>query len=825
MRQRIRWSPSPEPRLLLVLALVSVLAGILFFGARVGADLWLGSLRLSTEEDTCAAEPRSAASADGNWLATTWIRRTSVSGGCTTGGAAVIRWATETGDMPDWSPEVELPLPLGACAIHADTAVTDTTAHVIVSYWTPCNASDASSGINHYTCAMDGGGCSLSEVAVTQPGSANLRLSDARIALDTEGRPHIAYARGTHGLAAGDILYTRWTGTAWSSPVIVSTGDKIDGFYRPAIAAAGGRIHIVWERHRNDDLRARGDVQYRYCTAGTGQCQSGLPLSFVYPVALLEPAYPTPAVAAHGDRIVIVWTVCADVDTNAPCSSFYLLYARSDNGGTSWSQPREVGTETAIGQLNLSTRLYAGNDNGLDPTLASEYAASTRPQVVLGEGALPIVAWQVGTGESYVITSTRAVTETTGSFTWATESPPAIGRGDDASIAASIVAANAALDPEGIHFVYMRARLEQVGSEKVSRAQVYYDYRGPRMLTVVAGSTTDGPRPLPQERGITIGTRVVDSIGSPVSGVDVTLATDFGSFDYGGTGSQLTRGVSDASGWMSVTLYSNLPGSAGITAWLDTTRNDVLDAWETYVLMTRTWQTVVSPAVSVGAVRVLAGDLLTATLTGHPYSTPERDGWPSYYVLWWCPRPDAADVSAEVAGPWAMEIASWSRSTVLRVPEAASGSYTLASYLTADAGGGDPCSEATPTAASTDIETLDSPPPGEPWILAADDRPAPGASLIVTLTNHTDGTYTLWWCPATAESAQVQAALALVTIADADPYGTQVEVPLGSEGLYRLESHRPLGTCARADTREGASGLLQPISRVFLPLTLRSARR
>ncbi len=735
----------------------------------------------------------------------------------------MVRWATETGDLSDWSPEVELPLPSGACAVHADAAVAGTTAHVIVSYWAPCNASDASSGINHYMCALDSGECALSEVAVTQAGSANLRLSDARIALDTEGSPHIAYARGTHGLAAGDILYTRWTGTVWSSPVIVSTGDKIDGFYRPAIAAGGERIHIVWERHRNDGLRARGDVQYRYCTANTGQCQSGLPMTFVYPVALLESAYPMPAVAAHGDRVVTVWTVCADVDTNAPCNSFYLLYARSNNGGTSWSQPREVGTETAIGHLNVSTSFYAGNDNGLDPTLASEYAASTRPQVVLREG-LPIVAWQVGTGESYVITSTRAVTETIGSFTWATESPPAVGCGDDASIAASIVAANAALDPEGVHFVYMRARLEQVGFQKVSRAEVYYDYRGQRMLTVVAGSTTDGPHPLPQERGITIGTRVVDAIGSPVSGVGVTLATDFGSFDYGGTGSQLVRGVSDPNGWVSATLYSNLPGSAGITAWLDTTRNDVLDAWETYVLMTRTWQTAVSPAISVSAVRVLAGDLLTATLTGHPYSTPERDGWPSYYVLWWCPRPGAADVSAEVAGPWAMEVASWSRSTVLRVPRAASGSYTLASYLTAVAGGEDPCSEAAPTATSADIETLNGPPPGTPWILVADDQPAPGAPLMVTLTNHTDGTYTLWWCPATAESAQVQAALASVTIAGAAPHGTQVQVPLGSKGLYRLESHRPSGTCARADTREGTSALLQPISRVFLPLVLRSAR-
>jgi len=85
MRQRTRWSLSPGSRLLLVFALVSVLAGILFLGARVGADLWLGSLRLSTEEDTCAAEPRLAASADGAWLASTWIRRTPVSGSGTVG--------------------------------------------------------------------------------------------------------------------------------------------------------------------------------------------------------------------------------------------------------------------------------------------------------------------------------------------------------------------------------------------------------------------------------------------------------------------------------------------------------------------------------------------------------------------------------------------------------------------------------------------------------------------------------------------------------------------------------------------------------------------
>ncbi len=518
-----------------------------------------------------------------------------------------------------------------------------------------------------------------------------------------------------------------------------------------------------------------------------------------------------------------MWNVCADVDSDPPCNSFYLLYTRSDANGTAWLTPREVGSERSVTSIDLSIRTYAGTDNGLDTNLASEYAASTRPAAVLDDSRLPYVAWQVAQGQGYVITMTHAVEGNTSSFTWGDGPSPQIGAGSDVCVAPGLMLADPALDDGGVHVTFMKAWLESTGTVAASRAQIYYDYRGMRTRTIEADSPV-ATRALPQERATIVRARVLDLGGAPVPGVAVTFATDFGSFDFSGSGATSASGTSDVTGWAAVTLYTNLPGTASIDAWLDTSEDGSIDAWEPTVAQSRAWASNVTPAIDVGASWVMAGDLLTATLTNHPYATVEQEGHSTPYVLWWCPGPGAVAVQEEVAGPLTTDIATWSvPDIVIRAPIAAQGDYVLRSYVAGV--GADPCDLPDRVAVSAEIAITAAPPPLTPWITVSDDRPAPGASMGTNLISHATGVYGVWWCPAAPGAAPVEVKLANATVAaDGATTSLILQVPTGAAGLYRLESHTGSGTCGDVTTRYGLSGLIDPTSRVMLPLVLRNVK-
>ena len=154
----------------------------------------------------------------------------------------------------------------------------------------------------------------------------------------------------------------------------------------------------MWQRHRDyvdglGRLRQRGDVRYLYCEE-TGDC--GIPLIYPSPITLLETTYPVPNVAARGDRVILTWNLCADVDNNPPCEKFYLVYARSDSNGSGFSPPREVGTEIEMNFISFSTRYYDGTDDANNQ--AGEYATHLNAAVELDPDELPYLVWQMQQG-------------------------------------------------------------------------------------------------------------------------------------------------------------------------------------------------------------------------------------------------------------------------------------------------------------------------------------------------------------------------------------------------------------------------------------------
>ncbi len=311
------------------------IGGGLWLSAGVRAGIPLGLLRLSETNEVCDAEPQVASNADGSWIASVWVRGKLVDQSCVYRNRAALSWATETGALSAWHEPVVLPLPGGACAVHTDVSLAGTTAHVVTTYWSPCDASNADSAIRYYQCNLVAGTCTAMGDAVYQLGFLDRRISEVKVELDGQNRPQVVYTAGQHSLAQGDIFYTRYTGTSWSAPIKVSTGPKVDGFFRPALAVSDGRAHFVWERHRNTvEGRSRGDVQYRYCEVETGVCAPELPISFLYPDEYTdETTYPLPAITARDGHVFIAWNVCADVNTNPPCEEFKLLYARSNDNG------------------------------------------------------------------------------------------------------------------------------------------------------------------------------------------------------------------------------------------------------------------------------------------------------------------------------------------------------------------------------------------------------------------------------------------------------------------------------------------------------------
>ncbi|HQE92672.1 MAG TPA: Ig-like domain-containing protein [Anaerolineae bacterium] len=801
--------------LILTVIVVTVLSG-----ATAVLAAWLHlPARLSAATDVCDIEPRTVMSADGEWLASVWIKGRQVNDGCVSRGAAVLRWAGQNG----WSDPVRLTLPAGygnGCFVHADVALNGPIAHLVTTLWAPCDDVQANSLIAYYTCNLQTGVCSAGTGVTSQAGAENLRFSDARIVLDSQNLPHIVYGRGDHSLAQGKLFYTRNLGSGWETPLRISSDTEMS--YRPSLAASNGRIHIVWENHRDytDGLgrpRQRGDVRYRYC-AEAGSC--GSIIGYPSPTTLDETTYPVPGIAAHGDRVILTWNVCADIDRNPPCEKFYLMYARSNANGTGFlSQPREVGTETEMQYINMSTRFYAGTDDTNNE--AGEYATHLNARVELDAGEMPHLVWQMREGAGYVLTTTHAISATEESFTWAQGESPQSGTGSDNRVYPSL-GLTAVDETWAHHFVYMQTWREG----EWNRSQIFYDVAGPARL-LLRLSYTERTSGLPQGRAQVITAHVQAEDGTGANGVPVIFTTTLGSFAPDGYGTAQVQTTTDAQGMVTLTLYSNQVGTAHVSAWADAVDNLQWDDGEPGAVLTQTWVFTGTPFLTVLPGPVRARDWITAVVVDHPYADlnhPEGGGQPLPYYLWWC-QVDAPDdpPAQQIGEEFYVNIDTWDHAATFQVPDDVTGTYRLETHTSS---GGNPCDTPDTQVAASDVLTATSGPPSTPLITVDKARPFPGGTIIATLWNHGNGVYDVWWCTESGQNiAQNVADNVAVTTPDEElKMPVPLQVPLeATAGLYRLESHSdsPEARCGNMTTYVASSALIWPYARVYLPLIMR----
>ncbi len=801
----------------------AALVFVMLYGvAHVLAVWWHLPMLLSAPTDVCDIEPRSAISADDGWMASVWIQGRKINNGCVSRGAAMLRWVTTDAAQTGWSNPVALALPTAyasGCFVHTDIALAGSVAHIAATVWSPCEDMNANSAILHYTCNLATGACSPATVAMAQLGTAGLRLSDTRIVLDSLHRPHIVYGRAEHTLAQGRLFYIRNLGSGWSvNPVQLSPTSE--NAYRPALAASNGRIHVVWQHHRDyvdglGRLRQRGDVRYRNC-AEEGVCNPVI--GYPSPTALTETTYPVPNVAARGDRVILTWNVCADVDNNPPCESFYLIYVRSNTNGSGFpAQPLEVGTDMELRFISISTRYYGGSDRLDNP--AGEYGMHLSPSVALDPAGLPYLAWQMQQGSGYVLTTTHAISvaEIGQGFVWAEEEMPPSGDGSDNRVYPSL-ALTASGEAQALHLVYMRTWKDG----QWNRSQVNYDVASPARPTVRL-NYTERTSALPLERTQVITAHMAQQNGAPISNAPVTIKTTLGSFDPNGYGvSQLQR-TTDAQGTATVTLYSNLVGTAQVSAWIDSVINSSWDVGEPGAALTQTWVFSGTPAVNVLSALVEARQWITATVHAHPYADladPYSNGEPLNYFMWWC-RTAAPEYppAQQLGGAFQVDINTWERNMLVRVPMGMTGIYHLETHI--ETGGNAPCGNVDSLVAASATLTATSEPPS----LTVSPGPVMGGQLITTtVRNHPYSTidgdplnYYLWWCPVAAPTAPLTQQIGEAFQVDSDTWSRTnwtFRAPYGINGTYRLETHNAnvATPCSDAASRVAVSPLITATS-------------
>ncbi len=798
---------------------IALLLIALYGVTHVFAVWWHVPVLLSAPTAVCDLEPRSAISTDGGWLASVWIQGRKINDGCVSRGTAMLRWVTTDAAQTGWSNPIALPLPTEyatGCFVHTDVALDDSTAHVAATVWSPCDDMSANSAILHYTCNLSTGACSPATIASAQLGAEGMRFSDTRIVLDSQNRPHIVYGRGDHTLAQGELFYTRNLGSGWTVPEQLSS----ENAYRPSLATSNGRIHVVWQYHRDyvdtlGRLRQRGDVHYRYC-AEEGACNPVI--SYLYPTTLVEPTYPIPDVAARGDRVILTWNVCADVDNNPPCESFYLIYARSDTNGSEFSaQPLEVGSDIELHSINISTRYYAGSDDPENP--GGEYGMHLNPSVAVDPAGLPYLVWQMQQGTGCVLTTTHAITaEEVGlGFIWAVGSLPQFGDGSDIRVYPSLSLATAG-DTQALHLTYMHTWQE----DQWNRSQVFYDVAGPAR-PIVQLNYTERTSTLPLERAQVITAHVAQQDGTPFSNVPVMIETTLGSFDPNGYGVSQLQTTTDAQGTTTVTLYSNLVGTAQVSAWIDSVVNTTWDVGEPGAALTQTWVFSGTPSLSVLSEPVEAGQSITVTVRDHPYadlSDPYSNGEPLNYFMWWCAT-DAPEYppAQQLGDAFQVNINTWERIKMVRVPMGMTGVYHIETHL--DTGGNVPCGNTDSLVAASATLTATAAPPS----LTVSPGPVMGGDwMTTTVLNHPYSDiggepldYYLWWCPVVAPTAPLTQQIGEPFQVDSDTWSRPnwtFQAPFSINGTYRLETHNANveTPCSHADSRVAVSASIEATS-------------
>jgi len=447
---------------LAALALATALAAVTM--AAPGLDFIHTRRNLSGTITLISAHPDLAVSPDGDLVVVAWTE--GYEPGASDKGHVYLRAASESGS--GWGSRIEaFRGDSQACAEYVAVAVSGTTAHVAYIVREECGT-PSQVEVHYKTCSLPNGPCKASE-EVASVSMSQFRIKSLDLTLDADGNPHVVWDSLENeggNLSDGDILYRARTSGGWGDQENVATSGDNRG---PAIAQADGYVHVVWEEN-TDHL-----ILYRRRGA------SGWDASVTIYSPLLNLPAGNPNVAAGSGRVFVVWNCCSNwEDPSSYCSTYHLVYRRSNDNGAAWGLAQnttfEVGTSYRYPVDFDRLENYASADEG------NNYLLYLQPAITLNGDGWPAVVWHVehsegggGEGEGgvkdYAIYYTYALAGSSSSVDWEISPPTVLNEYRGGTWASPVIGVGEP-EPGGeqhLHVAYMQRPVDTYAWD------VYYD--------------------------------------------------------------------------------------------------------------------------------------------------------------------------------------------------------------------------------------------------------------------------------------------------------------------------------------------------------------
>lgn len=236
---------------------------------------------------------------------------------------------------------------------------------------------------------------------------------------------------------------------------------------------------------------------------------------------------------------------------------------------------------------------------------------------------------------------------------------------------------------------------------------------------------------LPADRDHEVIALVTDALGNGVAGAQVTFRTTAGSFDYSGQGYQTAYRNTGADGRARVTLYSNRPATANLTAWLDYNGNSVVDTNEPVDTAVKIWEAS-GPYLVLSDFNPSPLSWVAVDVMDHPHAD-------NPYSLWWCPITGTV-ITQRLAFPVNVNLSTWDAPDVaVQIPSGVAGTYRIESHR--GDGGANACGGGALVAHTAPIR-IALPPPDlviQNITIVDEDyiRPGQPITVVVTVRNTT----------------------------------------------------------------------------------------